>query len=168
MVRIEKFIHNRDCFFPDNDFESYNSMLSSEFNVLFHNSVPSCQTWKIPSQTGLFFEVIFLSTNNPMLSSNLNILSHISVISILFALCLHKPYFYFSSAILIALNDNLELYYVDLKIFQRINWYVFLLTIIGQFHFLLWTLCFFLTFLCVCLIYVAEILIIHFFATTTI
>ena len=52
--------------------------------------------------------------------------------------------FYFSSAIFIALNDHLELTVLSRhSLLQRLNWYVFLFTIIGQFHLLLWTPFFF-------------------------
>ena len=66
------------------------------------------------------------------------------LILILFALFYICHISYFSSAILIALNDNLELtVYVDLETSSELNWYVYLLTIFGQFHFLLLTLFFF-------------------------
>ena len=45
-----------------------------------HNSIPSSQIWKIPSQMGgHFFNMIIVSTNSAMLSSKLKILSHISI-----------------------------------------------------------------------------------------
>ena len=50
-----------------------------------------------------------------MLTDNLGIYIDIATVyiegntHILFVLCPHKPYFYFSSAILKALNENLEL-----------------------------------------------------------
>ena len=53
--------------------------------------------------------MIILSTNIPMLSSKLNISSHISVYLSILLLYVHISHiFIFSSAILIALNDNLE------------------------------------------------------------
>ena len=53
--------------------------------------------------------------------------------------------FYFSSAIFIALNDHLELTVLCRhSLLQRLTWYMFLLTIIGQFHLLLWTPFFYL------------------------
>ena len=69
--------------------------------------------------------------------------------SILIVLCLHKPYI----SLFKCNFGSLE--------WQKLNWYVFLFNIIGQFLFLLWTL-FFFTFSCVCQIYVSEVLIIHF------
>ena len=52
--------------------------------------------------------------------------------------------FYFSNAIFIALNDHLELTVLCRhSLLQRLTWYMFLLTIIGQFHLLLWTPFFF-------------------------
>ena len=57
-------------------------MLSSKLNIVSHNSIISCQIWKIPSQIWvIFLKIIILSTNNPMLSSKLNMLSHNSTIS---------------------------------------------------------------------------------------
>ena len=88
---------------------------------------------------------IILSTNNPMLSSNLNISSNISVLSqyhLLYVYISHN--FYFSNAIFIAFNDHLELNVLCRhSLLQRLTWYMFLLTIIGQFHLLLWTPFFF-------------------------
>ena len=88
-------------------------------------------------------------------------------ISMSFALHLHKPYFfYFSSAILIALNDNLELtvlcrlrdFFKD-EIDMCSNSLLFVNSIFCcELHF-------FKTFSHVCQIYVAEVLIIHFAGT---
>ena len=48
---------------------------------MFHNSIPSCQMWKIHSSRGHFFQTIVLSINNPMLSSKLNIRTQNSLLS---------------------------------------------------------------------------------------
>ena len=102
---------NRDCFYETIILSTNNPMLSSKMNVLSHNSLPSCQIWKIPSQAGVVVlqKLFWVST---ILYYLQNWTFHIIFLftSILFALCLHKPhFFYFSSAILIALNENLEL-----------------------------------------------------------
>ena len=41
-----------------------------KLNVLSHNSIPSCQTWNIPSQMWIVIGTIVLSTDSPMLYSN--------------------------------------------------------------------------------------------------
>ena len=46
---------NRDHFFQTIIPSTINPMLSSKFNALSHNSVPSGQIWKIPSQIWIIF-----------------------------------------------------------------------------------------------------------------
>ena len=88
-----------------------NPMLSSKLNILSHTSIPRGQIWKIPSQTRVMFSrQLFWSINNPILSLNLNISSNISVyLNIICSMLMMGHIFYFSSAILVAMNDNLEL-----------------------------------------------------------
>ena len=98
---------NRDCFYETIILSTNNPMLSSKLNVLSHNSIPSCQIWKIPSQAGVVgLQKLFWVSTILCYLQNWTFL----FISIVFALSLHKPhFFYFSNAILIALNENLEL-----------------------------------------------------------
>ena len=89
-----------------------NPMLSSKLSVLSHISIPSGQIWKIPSWTGgTFLRWSFWVPTALCYLQNCSFCPIFLFISILFALCLHNPYFffYFSSAILIALNGNFEL-----------------------------------------------------------
>ena len=80
VVRIENSFTKWGNFYKTIILSTNNPMLSSKLNILLHNSIPSIQIWKIPSQTCIaFFKMIILSTNNPMLSSKLNVLSHNSI-----------------------------------------------------------------------------------------
>ena len=95
-----------------------------------------------------------------------SISSSVYLIIIFSYLYVSHIFFYFSSASLITLNHDLQLTVLCRlrDFFQRWNWYVLLLNISGQFNFLLWKL-FFFTFSHICQIYVAEVLIIHFWGT---
>ena len=106
-----------------------NPMLSLKFNILSHNSVPSGQIWKILSQTGIYlYQMNIVSIINCMLSFKIEHFVPYFCCSQYYLLyvCL-SHIFYFLSAILIALIDNLELTVLcrPRDLFQTLNWYVF-------------------------------------------
>ena len=129
-------------FFQTIVLSTYNCMLSLKLNILSHSPVPCCQIWILPSQTGFFLGNHFEYHQSYVVFKIEHFIQYffLSQYYLLYVYISHI--FKFSSAILIALNDDLEL--TILCIFgdfvKRLNWYVFLLTTIGQFHFLLWTL----------------------------
>ena len=55
---------SRGHFFQTIILSTNNPMLSSKLNVLFHNSIPSCQMWKIHSWAGVIFsrQLFWVST----------------------------------------------------------------------------------------------------------
>ena len=56
-IRLEKFFHKLGLlFFSRQSFQYQNPIISSKLNALSHNSVPSGQICKIPSQTGGIFQ----------------------------------------------------------------------------------------------------------------
>ena len=125
VVRFEKFLHKQGLFFITMVLSANNPMLSSEMNILSHYSVISGQIWKIPSQTGVFVlrQLFWVPTTLCYLQ---NWMFHpiCLFISILFALCQHKPYFF----LLFKCNfDSLEWQFgtycfnVDIKTFSKIK-----------------------------------------------
>ena len=112
-----------------------------------HSPVPCCQIWILPSQTGIIFwrQSFWVP---PILCCLQNWTFHSNNSFYLNIICIYvyiSHIFKFSNSILIALNDDLELTILCIPMetsVKRLNWYVFLLTTIGQFHFLLWTLFF--------------------------
>ena len=120
-------------------------MSSSKLNVLSHNSVLSCQIWKIPSQTRvIFLRQLFSVPTILCYLQNWTLHLIFLFISILFALRLHKLYFLLFNCKFDSLKWQFGTYsfMYTWRLLQRLNWYVFLLTIIGQFHFLC-ELCFY-------------------------
>ena len=85
-------------------------MLSWKVNVLSHNSVPSGQLWKIPSQKGVSFGDEHIEYQQPYVIFKIELFVPYFCLS---QYCLPYVYinynYYHSSAIFIALNDNLEL-----------------------------------------------------------
>ena len=124
-----------------------NPMLSLKLNVFSHNSIPSGQIWKNSfTNRGQFFKMIVFEFQQPSIFFKIEHFIpyfHLSQNYLLYVYICHI--FCFSSAILIALHDNLELTVLCRlwRLLQRLYGYMFLLTSIGQFHFLLWTLFFF-------------------------
>ena len=97
-------------FFPDNHFEHQQPLLSSKFNILSHNSIPSGQIWKIPSQTVVVFWNDHFEYQQPYVIFKIEHFIPYFCLSQYYLLYVYKSHiFYFSSAILIALNGNLEL-----------------------------------------------------------
>ena len=102
-----------------------NPMLSLEFNILSQNSVPSGQTWKILSQTGIFlYQMNIVSIIICMSSSKLSHFVPYFCCSQYYLLnvCL-SHIFYFLSAIFIALYCQFGTYcfYVALETFSDIK-----------------------------------------------
>ena len=91
---VKNSFTSRDSIFETIILSTNNPMLSSKLNVLSHNSLPSCQIWKIPSQAGVVVlqKLFWVST---ILCYLQNWTFHIIFlfISIVFALSLHKPHF---------------------------------------------------------------------------
>ena len=104
-----KFFHKEGSFFQTFIWSTYNPMLFSNWMFCTITLFQVVRLEKFIHKQGSFFEMTILSTKNPMLSSNWTFDPIFLFISIVCALSLHKPYFYFSSAFFIALNDNLEL-----------------------------------------------------------
>ena len=91
VVRCENFLHKQGLLLWDNHLSTNNPMLSSKLNVLSHNSIPSCQIWKIPSQAGVVgLQKLFWVSTILCYLQNWTFL----FISIVFALSLHKPHFF--------------------------------------------------------------------------
>ena len=96
-------------------------MLSSKLNILSHNSIPNDQIWKIPSQTGITFWDNCFEYQQPYVIFKIeNFIPHFYLSQYYLFFVYISHIFYFSSAILIALNDNLELY-VDLETSSKIK-----------------------------------------------
>ena len=110
VVRIEKFIHKQGfvwiSFFKTIVLSTYEPMLSSKLNVLSHISVPHCQIWKIPSQTGVvFFEMIILSTKTLCYLQNW-MFCPITLFQVFrFEKFLHKQGLFFYEAIILSTNN---------------------------------------------------------------
>ena len=87
-----------------------NPMLSSKFNILSHNSFPSGQIWKISSQAGLFFPDGHFEYQQPYVIFKFEHFTPYFCLSQYYLLHVYITHnFYCSSAILMALYDNLEL-----------------------------------------------------------
>ena len=95
VARCEKFLHKQGLLLWDNHFEYKQPYVIFKMNVLSHNSLPSCQIWKIPSQAGVVVlqKLFWVST---ILCYLQNWTFHVIFlfISIVFALSLHKPHFF--------------------------------------------------------------------------
>ena len=138
-------------------------MLSSKFNVLSHKSIPGGWIWNIPSERGVVFEMIILSTTTLCYLENWTFCPLFLFISILIALYLHRPYISLFKCNFGSLEWQFGMYcfYVDLETFSKIK----LICVPTQYY---WSIPFpgansvFLSFSCVCRIYVSEVLIMHF------
>ena len=110
LVRFEKFLWKQWIFIQMIILSTNNYLLSLELNVLSYNSVWSWQNWKIPSETGVVF-----SRQSFWVPTTQCYLQHWTFHPCLcssqyYLVCVYMGHiFFFSSAILIALNDNLEL-----------------------------------------------------------
>ena len=96
-----------------------NTMLSSKLNVLSHNSITSGRIWKIPSQTGVwvFWDDCY-EYQQPYVIFKIEHFVPYFFLSQDYLLYVYISHiFYFSSVLLIALNENLEFVcsYVDLE-----------------------------------------------------
>ena len=69
-----------------------NPMLSLKFNILSHNSVPSGQIWKIPSQTGVIFSRWSFWVQQPCVVFKIKCFVPYFCLSQYYLLCLCKPY----------------------------------------------------------------------------
>ena len=143
-----------------------NPLLSSKFNILSHNTIPNGQIWKNSfTNRGCLFADDHFEYNNSVLSWKLNTFCPIFLfISILFALCLHKPYILLLKCNFGSIEWQFGTYcfYVDLETSSKIN----LICVPTQYY---WSIPFsrvnsiFCNFCsCVCRIYVSVELIIHF------
>ena len=87
-----------------------NPMLSLKFNILSHNSVPSGQIWKIPSQTGVIFSRWSFWVQQPCVVFKIEHFVPYFCLSQYYLLYVYISHiFCYSSAIMTALNGNLEL-----------------------------------------------------------
>ena len=85
-------------------------MLSSKLNVLSHNSVPSGQNWKIHSQIGvIYLDDCFEYQPTYVIFKIEHFIPYFCLFQYYLLYVYISHILYFSSAILIALNDNLEL-----------------------------------------------------------
>ena len=110
LVRFQKFLHKQGLFFPDNCFEYNNHMLSWKLNVLSINCVPNCQIWKLPSQTGVVICDDCCEYQQPNIILKTEHFTPYFCLSQYYLVCVYISHIcYLSSAILIALTDNLEL-----------------------------------------------------------
>ena len=86
-----------------------NPMLFLKFNILSHNSVPSGQIQKIPSQTGVVFSRWSFWVQQPCVALKIEHFVPYSVyLNIICSMSKEAIYFIFQGFMLVALNDNLE------------------------------------------------------------
>ena len=94
------------------------------FNILSHNSIPSGQIWKYPSRTGsVCIRWSFWVPSNLCYLQNWAFCPIFLFISILFPLCLHKPYCFLFKCNYDSLDWQFGTYcfYVDLETSSNIK-----------------------------------------------